>query len=311
MANTEAAQTAATTETAVTEKLGEASHAVTQEELSKPSETTAEAKPAEAAPPKTYTQEDLDRITAKVKKNAAYRARKEAEAYYKGLQQGTQVGRPQEPQRQEPAAPREPKREDFNDYESFIEARAEWRADRRVDERLAKQREADAQRTAGTEQEKAQRRFMDDVAALAKEIPDIQEVLETSDAPLTKTMQDAIHASDAPARIAHYLAANPDEAQRISALPSAKQAVEIGKLEASLVKAKPNGADPSTTATTIASAAGAAARVPPKAPAPINPVGGKVAAADDMPDAGKEPEKWIAWRNRQLRSRMSVGNTRK
>jgi hypothetical protein len=266
---------------------------------------------AAAVAAKTYTQEDLDRITAKVKKNASYRARKEAEAYYKGLQQGTQVGRPQE-KTAEPETPKEPQRDQYDSYEAYLEARADYRAERKVESALAKQRETDTQRTAKTEQEKAQERFMAEVAALVKEMPDAQEILETSDSPLTNVMRDAIHASDAPARIAVHLAQNPDEAQRIAALSSAKQAVEIGKLDARFAT-KPNGAGATSAAagqagTTIAAAA--AARAPSKAPAPINPVGGKVASADDEPDAKNQADKWMEWRNRQLRARMNVGNSK-
>ena len=262
---------------------------------------------AAAVASKTYTQEDLDRITAKVKKNASYRARKEAEAYYKGLQQGTQVLRPQEPAKEE--ALTEPQRDKFDSYEAYLEARADWRADRRVDAAEAKRQQTETQRTAKTEHEKAQERFMAEVAALVKEMPDAQEILETSDSPLTNAMRDAIHASDAPARIAVHLAQNPDEAQRIAALSSAKQAVEIGKLDARFAT-KPNGAGATSAAAgTIASAA-AAARAPSKAPAPINPVGGKVASADDEPDAKNQADKWMEWRNRQLRARMNVGNSK-
>src|SRR3990167_11031663 len=263
---------------------------------------------AAAIAAKTYTQEDLDRITAKVKKNASYRARKEAEAYFKGLQQGTQVLRPQE-KTAEPETPKEPQRDQYDSYEAYLEARADYRAERKVESALAKQRETDTQRTAKTEQEKAQERFMAEVAALVKEMPDAQEILETSDSPLTNAMRDAIHASDAPARIAVHLAQNPDEAQRIAALSSAKQAVEIGKLDARFAT-KPNGAGATSAAAgTIASAA-AAARAPSKAPAPINPVGGKVASADDEPDAKNQADKWMEWRNRQLRARMNVGNSK-
>lgn len=262
-------------------------------------------KPAD--PPKTYSQEDLDRITAKVKKNASYRARKEAEAYFKGLNQGTQIGRPPE-QPQAPAAPVEPKREQFDSYEAYLEARADYRAEQKVESALAKQRETDTQRGASSEQEKAQQRFMAGVAELAKEIPDVQDILENSDAPLTNLMRDAIHASDAPARIAVHLAQNPEEAQRIAALSSARQAVEIGKLDARFA-IKPNGgstSSPTAPSAVAAATAAAAARAPSKAPAPINPVGGKVASGDDEPDARTQGDKWMEWRNRQLRARTQA-----
>lgn len=299
MADTEAAKPA--TETTKPE---------TTETVVAPAETTAETKPdaiaAAALPAKTYTQEEMDKITAKVKKNAAYRARKEAEAYYKGLQQGTQVVRPQEQAAAAPETPKEPQRDDYKSYEEYLEARADYRADRRVEAAEARRRETETQRTATTEQEKAQQRFMADVATLIKEMPEAQEILETSESPLTNAMRDAIHASDAPARIAVHLAQNPEEAQRIAALSSAKQAVEIGKLDAKFAT-KPNGGGASTTTATPTVAQAAAARSPSKAPAPISPVGGTLVHGDDEPDAKGQPDKWMEWRNRQLRARISVG----
>lgn len=314
MASTEAAP-AATTETkpaapAPAQDAAVSTSTVTPAEPTEPVVTApAGDAPAEpTAPSKTYSQEDLDRITAKVKKNAAYRARKEAEAYYKGLQQGTQFLRPQE-QARAPEAPKEPQRDQFDSYEAYLEARADFRAERKVEAAFAKQRETESQRSAKTEQEKAQERFVAEVAALAKEIPDVQDILETTEAPLTNSMRDAIHASDAPARIAVHLAQNPEEAQRIAALSSAKQAVEIGKLDARFAS-KTNGGGTATTTAPTTVAAAAAARAPSKAPAPINPVGGKVASADDMPDPRTQPDKWMDWRNRQLRARMNVGNSK-
>lgn len=287
MANTEAAPAAS--ETTQPPVAPAASVETPSGTTATPPETVT---PAEAA--KTYTQEEMDRITAKVKKNAAYRARKEAEAYYKGLQQGTTLTAPKP---QEPAAPKEPQRDQFASYEEFIEARADYRADIRVAETLSK-------RTDKEEQNKAQERFLANLAEVVKERADAQEILESSEAPLTNSMRDAIHASDAPARIAVYLAENPDDAQRIAALSSAKQAVEIGKLDARL--AKPNGSAPASTTATPAIPA-ASARTPSKAPAPIRPVGGTVAVGEDMPDPRTSPDKWMEWRNNQLRQRMSAG----
>jgi len=318
MASTEAAPAATTIEpkpaapapdaTASTASTASTS-TVTPAEPAAPAAAPEGDAPAEpTAPSKTYTQEDLDRITAKVKKNAAYRARKEAEAYYKGLQQGTQFLRPGGPQEAAaPETPKEPQRDQFDSYEAYLEARADYRADRRVEAAEAKRRETETQRSAKTEQEKAQERFMAEVAKLAKEIPDIQDILETSDAPLTNAMRDAIHASDEPARIAVHLAQNPEDAQRIAALSSAKQAVEIGKLDARFAS-KTNGGGTATTTAPTTVAAAAAARAPSKAPAPINPVGGTLVHGDDEPDAKSQPDKWMEWRNRQLRARMNVGN---
>lgn len=250
-------------------------------------------------PAKTYSQEEVDRITAKVKKNAAYRAKKEAEAYYKGLQHGTQVTVPKAAE-EKPQAPTEPKRENFADYESYLEARTDWIAEQKVEKRLAKEREDSSKRSATTEQEKAAQKFKEQADALAKDIEDFQDVMETSDAPLTNAMRDAIYETDIPARVAYHLAKNPDEARRIAALSSARQALEIGKLEAKLTEAKPE-TPPST-----AEPAPPKPKEASKAPEPIKPVGGRATLGNDEPDAKTHPDEWIKWRNRSLAAKQAA-----
>lgn len=263
-----------------------------------PVETPAEPTPAPVI--KTYSQEEMDRITAKVKKNATYRAKKEVEAYYKGLQQGVQVVTPKT--ETEPAAPAEPKRESYADYESYLEARADYRADRKVEERLAKDKEKEAERSNTTAQEKAVERFKKEAEAVAKEIEDFQEVMETSEAPLTNAMRDAIYETEIPARIAYELAKNPQEAQRIAALSSARQGIEIGRLEAKLLAVK---AAPSSTTETPA-LPDKPVREPSKAPEPIKPVGGKTTVANEEPDARTQPNEWTKWRQRQVQARQAA-----
>ena len=73
-------------------------------------------------PNKSYTQADLDRIVAKVKKNERYRTKKEVEAFY----QGRESVAPAKPA--EPAAPaaedKPPVRDQFGSYEEFLDAKA-------------------------------------------------------------------------------------------------------------------------------------------------------------------------------------------
>ena len=273
-----------------------------------------EAPAPEAPPVKTYSQEEVDRIAEKVRKNAAYRAKRETEARLAGVKEGLGMAAPEKPaEPQQPAEPKEPQRADFADYESYIEARAEYRADRKVEERFAKQKEEAKAADTRTEQQKAQQRFMDEVAALEKEVPGARETLESSDAPLTAAMQEAIHASDAPARIAHYLAENPDEAKRIAALSSAKQGIEIGKLEVKVTASKPapttetvSDLSEPTAKNEAAQQPAKPAREPSKAPEPIKPVGATSVKADEMPDPAKNPDGWYKWRQAQIARQRSA-----
>jgi hypothetical protein len=129
--------------------------------------------------------------------------------------------------------------------------------------------------------------FRGHAAKVAKEIEDFEDVMSTSEAKVTEPMTEAmLHAGEIGARIAYHLAKNPEEAERIAALPASRQAVEIGKLEMKL------------------SSPEAQPKKPSKAPEPITPLGGKTVKGDDEPDS-KDTKAWIAWRNRQIQKKRT------
>jgi hypothetical protein len=230
-----------------------------------------ESKPVE----KTFSQKELDEIFKK-RLSKERRKRIEIETRYKVEQEMRQ--RPV----QQPVTDGEPKREQFNDYEGFIEARAEWKADQRVNERLAKQSEDRQQQAHQDTERKAVEDFQKRSREAAKSIPDFEEVVSDSDAIVTKAMAEAIVSSEDGHLIVYHLAKNPDEAERIASLSPAAQAREIGKIEATLSKPAP--------------------KKPSGAPAPISPVGGKASATSAEPDPSNTKD-WIDWRNRQVAAR--------
>jgi hypothetical protein len=95
--------------------------------------------------------------------------------------------------------------------------------------------------------------------------------------PITDAMAYAILDSDVAAKITAHLTSNPDDAERISALSPARQAAEIGKLEARI-----------SSQTVKAS----------NAPAPIKPIGNRGGSANS--DLAKSSmEDYIAARAKQ------------
>lgn len=316
MADNEAASTSTVAGTAAPqEQVAAPETQVAQQEAGEQTQEQKDAA-AEAArqAAKSYSQEEVDRITAKVKKNASYRARKEAEAYYKGLQQGTQVVRPEQQQAQAAEAPKEPKREDFEDYEAFLTARAEFRAERKVEERFAKERESQTQRSTQDSMEKLGENFVKQAEALAAEVDDFDEAMDTQ-VRMPDEMVRAVLETDIPARVAYHLAKNPDERDRIAALSSAKQALAIGRLEAKLLAEMPSGATATDgsqngaangTKATTASQASTTSTAVSKAPAPLKPVGGKATVGNEMPDPRTQPDAWYKWRQQQVAQRQAA-----
>jgi hypothetical protein len=93
---------------------------------------------------------------------------------------------------------------------------------------------------------------------------------------------EALIESDAPEQLMHYMAANPAEMERISKLPSARQGVELGKLEVKLAEL---------------------AKAPPprsKAPPALGSTKGQ-SGASSMPDPS-DTKAYIAWANAQERA---------
>lgn len=144
-----------------------------------------------------------------------------------------------------------PKREDFDDYESYIEAKAEYKALQAAEkrlaeaEKLAKERESQAQEIhAQTQFMEARERTLDKGGEL---YPDFEQVVSQEDLSITPVMADAILLSDKGHELWYHLGKNPEEADRIAGLPPAKQLMELGRLEVTLSGKKPSSAPKPTT----------------------------------------------------------------
>lgn len=94
-------------------------------------------------------------------------------------------------------------------------------------------------------------------------------------------LMQAIFETDEPHKVLHYLGTNLDVAEELADMSPLRAARKLGQIEADLAK-KP---EPK----------------PSSAPRPIQPV--KSVSAGGVPDASKDPEAWIAWRNASMRSR--------
>lgn len=259
---------------------------VAQNEQGATADPVPESKPEESKPEKTFTQRELDEILEK-RLSKERRKREELSRRLQVTEELALRSRPESKPEAKPAENGEPRREAFDSYEGYLEARAEWRADQKVAQALkAREEQATKQRAVQSEQEAAQR-FREHAAKVASEIEDFEDVLASSSAPLSQAMANAITRSgELGPRIAYHLAKNPDEARRIAALDPAEQAMEIGFLKASVSK------EP--------------VKKPSKAPAPIDPVkAGKGGGDSDMPDPA-DTAKWIAWRNRDIAKKRGL-----
>jgi len=175
---------------------------------------------------KKFSQEEVNEIVKKQKaKAAAIAERKAAKAYAEKLEQ--LAVKPQE-QRQAATVEGKPKLEQFEKVEDYVEAVADWKLQTAQQEQS---RQYEAQRIKQVQNEvqaKAQSVF-----ELAEQDPEFDnEVFESL--PVSDPMAYAIMDSDIAPKLMVYLQKNPDEVDRIAKLSPARQAAEIGKMEAKL-----------------------------------------------------------------------------
>lgn len=126
----------------------------------------------------------------------------------------------------------EPKREDFDDYEAFLEARAEYRADRRATERveakLKEYEERESKRHAETAAAEAARAWETKLSDTRGRIADFDDVVNSADVSVSPLVREVVLTSDNGPEILYALGKNRAEAMRIMKLPVAQQGVALG-----------------------------------------------------------------------------------
>jgi len=201
-----------------------------------------------------------------------------------------------------PKADDTPKREQFESYEEFIEARADYRARKAVQEERQKQQSETQKSTEAERQKGAEVEFRKRLQATASEISDFADVMENAgDIYITNGMRDAIQESPLGPRILYEIAKNPQEAERLAGLSPSAAAREIGKIEARLEAAtKKPDTEAKDTPTDERNPDGTfkPKKEPSKAPPPPEPIGARSVAGNDLPSDKDDAE---TWRRKELR----------
>lgn len=240
---------------------------------------------AEAPPEKTFTQKELDEILEKrlAKERRKREEQKRENEVLRKLALERDQRQPQEDKKPQPTEG-EPKREQFDSYEAYVEARAEWKAERAVEKKLRDREEKEAEARTARERKEQADAFQKRVKEHAKSIDDFDDVMadvrNDPEHPVARLYAPPISETENPAQIIYHLAKNPEEAERIASLPESKQAREIWALEQKL-KSAPQ-------------------KTPSKAPAPIKPVGGSTVGSE-MPSDSDSTEDWMRKENLRLR----------
>jgi len=181
----------------------------------------------------------------------------------------------------------EPKPEDFDDMYQYAKALAEYTAEKKLAERDNQER----LRKASVEQEIKFKSWADRVKSAKDEMPDFDEMIQSSDVQVTDVMRDAIMDSESGPKILYYLAENPEHAKKLADMGVISAAREIGKLE-SLFEKKVEKQEIKSVVRT-------------KAPAPINPLRGALNTVDAGIDAdGNFVGTYQQWKEARMAKRI-------
>jgi hypothetical protein len=236
----------------------------------------AEAPAVEAQEPVVEQQEqqqETEREAVRKKKSASERiqeitwARHEAER--RAAEAERQLAEFRAAKQQEPAAPAgKPALDQFQDYDSYVEAVAEWRAGEAVRAALSEDKQKTQAAAQAAQNKQRTESWAKAQTAVRQALPDYDEVVGLSEVVVAPHVTDTILESDRGPEVAYYLAQHPEKAEQINGLSPIAAARAIGRIEASLPELPV-----------------AAAKIS-KAPAPIKPVSASSSApigiSDDM-----------------------------
>jgi hypothetical protein len=163
----------------------------------------------------------FQRRIERAKAQATAAAQAEIEYWKKAAMSGKV---PDAPATQTQVANDKPKLADYADIESYTEAVTDWK----IEHRFSKE-------TAAAKQNNVQKAYADRAAEFTKKNPDFSEVIQSfindyQGVDIPELMTVAADGENGPA-LAYHLAKNPDDMERILALPSHRRLIELGKLE--------------------------------------------------------------------------------
>ena len=236
------------------QKLGLADRADTEADNSEPDQAPEQSEPKSEDEARTGKQNPkLEKRFSEITKQreaAREEAKREREARESLEAKVAELERRTQPQQRVEALDEEPKPEQFNDAFEYARALAEYSAEQALKNRDRVELEKKYQ----AEHDKLIEVWNDRLETTKKELPDYQDMIESSDVMVSDQVRDALLESDAGPRILYHLAENPDYAEKLSKMTVISALREIGKLEARFEKTE--------TKPVVRS----------KAPAPINPL---------------------------------------
>lgn len=221
----------------------------------KEGEQAAKVETAKAAEVKDDDEEDHNGLTAAEREGLTermqktvgkqYRKRKEAEEFAAAQfnerrmieqrasdleRENAELRAKTTPKQETPAAPAEPKRENFANEAAYVDAMIQFKVDERMAEKAEEDRQAGIRREAEKRLETAKSRILKAIDAQ----PDFEAVVGSVDTNLSPAIATYLEESEMVAEVSYYLAKNPEVLDSLLKLSPHSQLVKIGKIESTL-----------------------------------------------------------------------------
>ena len=186
----------------------------------------------------------------------------------------------------EPVAETEPLPEQFSDMYEYAKALTDYR----VEQRLQEEKQKEVQAKVAAEHAKLIDTWGQRVKEAKAEMPDFDDMINSTDVTVSNEVRDAIFESEVGPRILYHLAENPDFAVKLQGMTLTAALKAIGKLEGQYEKT-----DPQTKPVVGKS----------KAPAPINPIRSAANGRDvNLTSDGQFHGSYQAWRAARLAGKI-------
>ena len=186
----------------------------------------------------------------------------------------------------------EPQPDQFSDMFEYAKALAEYTADKKLMER----EQQEVQRKAAAEQELKFKAWSERIAKAKTELPDFDEMVQSSEVSVSDPVRDAIMESDVGPQILYHLAENTEFASKLNGMSVISALREIGKLEARLEKPA-TSTERAPTGTTVVGKS--------RAPAPITPIrGGATGKETGVDSNGEFHGSFQAWKAARMAGKI-------
>jgi hypothetical protein len=134
----------------------------------------------------------------------------------------------------EPAAPAKPTPDQFDDHNAYVEALTDWKVTDRLSKELSARDAKQAEMQQATQREAT---WAERQAAARTAMPDYDQVVGASDAPIADHVAQALKDSEHGPALAYHLAKHPEVLDRLNGMDTRSADREIGRIEARLTPA--------------------------------------------------------------------------